>query len=1023
MKEKIKVLILEDLSSDAELAEREIKAVLNNYKIVVADTEQGFIEALEDFKPDLIISDYQLPAFDGMKALQITRKKEEFIPFIILTGSMNEETAVECMKAGADDYVIKEHIKRLGAAILGALDKKKIRQERKQAEEALKDREEKINSLFNGIHIPIFVHPFKSEGFANFIEVNNIACQRYGYYREELLKLSPKNISSIEDAQDKGSVESRRRLKEEGQAIFEATHITKDGKRFPVEINSTVFNWAGQKVVLSIAIDITERKLAEKELTKLSTVVTQSPSIIAITDTDGIIEYVNPKFTEITGYSLEEAIGQNPSILKSGEQSEAYYRELWETISSGKVWQGEFHNKKKNGELVWEMALVSPIFDEQGKIINYIKVSEDTTERKQAQYNFRNSIDESPLGIRIVNQEGKTIYVNKALLDIYEFSSLNEFNNTKTKDRYTEKSYREHLERKKIRQHGRDISDYEISIRRKNGEIRHIKVWRKEVIWNREKHFQVINQDITDLKRLNSDLILAKEKAEESEYKIRSMFENTQIGILYCNTEGKILEINQVMLDILGSPSKGATSKINLLTFKPLQENGFAQNIEKCISEKIVVTEDTVYTSKWGKTVFMKYYLVPVILNNKVIGVWANLNNLTDLWNTQKELEKAKEKAEESNRLKTAFLNNMSHEIRTPLNGITGFIGLLQNPKIYDEKKQEYFDIINKSSKRLITTVTDIIDISRIEAGELKVSKSEVSINKILEEQYNFFYQETKYKGIKLNFKSNYSDTESRFVTDKHKLEGILTNLIKNAIKFTQNGSITLGYAIKKGEKNIVEFYVKDTGIGIPEDRLDAIFNRFEQADIADTRAFQGSGLGLAIAKSYVDMLGGKISVKSNEGEGSTFIFSIPYTNKLEKESDAQKNINKEKQASLSDFSLIIAEDDKVSKMFYEAIFKNKFKKITYTTTGKETIEKFHKNPDTDIILMDIKMPKMNGYDVTREIRKFNTDVIIIAQTAFGLSGDRQKAIEAGCDDYISKPIKEKILFEKIRACLNKKNM
>ncbi|NPD87063.1 hybrid sensor histidine kinase/response regulator, partial [Lentimicrobium sp. L6] len=268
-------------------------------------------------------------------------------------------------------------------------------------------------------------------------------------------------------------------------------------------------------------------------------------------------------------------------------------------------------------------------------------------------------------------------------------------------------------------------------------------------------------------------------------------------------------------------------------------------------------------------------------------------------------------KAEESNRLKTAFLNNMSHEIRTPLNGITGFIGILQDSEIDDEEKQQFFDIINRSSERLIATVTDIMDISRIEAGEVKVSKSEVSVNEILEEQYNFFYHQAQSKGLELIYKPSLSDSEARFVTDKHILEGILINLIKNAIKFTDQGKITFACSLKKEHDiDVLEFYIKDTGIGIPANRIEAIFNRFEQADIEDRRAFEGSGLGLAIAKSYVEMLGGDISVKSKEGEGSTFTFSIPYTKQFVKESDAKENTNKEPQVSLSNLSVIIAEDD-----------------------------------------------------------------------------------------------------------------
>jgi len=388
----------------------------------------------------------------------------------------------------------------------------------------------------------------------------------------------------------------------------------------------------------------------------------------------------------------------------------------------------------------------------------------------------------------------------------------------------------------------------------------------------------------------------------------------------------------------------------------------------------------------------------------------------------EEDLKSALEKAQESDRLKSAFLANMSHEIRTPMNGILGFTELLKEPQLTGEKQNQYIKIIEKSGNRMLNTINDIIDISKIEAGQIEVVKSEVSVNKILKEQYEFFNSEAQSKGLELIYKPTLSDKEAIIVTDKHKLEGILTNLIKNAIKFTEIGNIHLGCSLKK-ENGLdgLEFYVKDTGIGIPTDRIHAVFNRFEQADIADTRAFEGSGLGLAISKSYVEMLGGNISVTSEEGIGSTFVFSIPYTKQSIKESDAEGKVNKISQASLNNLSVIVAEDDEVSQLLLEAIVKNKFHKITYTKTGKETVDRFRENPETNIILMDIKMPDMSGYEATREIRKFNQDVVIIAQTAYGLSGDREKAIEAGCDDYIAKPINKEILFEKIMLHLSKK--
>jgi hypothetical protein len=389
----------------------------------------------------------------------------------------------------------------------------------------------------------------------------------------------------------------------------------------------------------------------------------------------------------------------------------------------------------------------------------------------------------------------------------------------------------------------------------------------------------------------------------------------------------------------------------------------------------------------------------------------------------KKELIHAREKAEESDRLKTAFLANMSHEIRTPMNGILGFTNLLKTPQLLGDEKDKYIQIIEKSGKRLLNTINDIVDIAKIEAGQVEVVKRKVHLNRILDEQYNFFYQEARAKGLDFNYKPSLPDKESHIVTDQHKLESVMINLIKNAIKYTEAGSISFGYTIKTLEgKDVVEFYVRDTGIGIPAGRTEAIFNRFEQADIDDTRAFEGSGLGLAISKSYIEMLGGYIGLSSKEGEGSSFTFSIPYLTPDQKTSSIEDNTKKEKKTSLKKLSVIVAENDETSTMLFKTIFEGTFHKATFTTNGKETVNKCRENPDTDIIFMDIKMPVMNGYEATRKIREFNSNVIIIAQTAYGLLGDKEKAINAGCNDYISKPIKKEVLFEKIRNCLNKRN-
>jgi len=392
--------------------------------------------------------------------------------------------------------------------------------------------------------------------------------------------------------------------------------------------------------------------------------------------------------------------------------------------------------------------------------------------------------------------------------------------------------------------------------------------------------------------------------------------------------------------------------------------------------------------------------------------------DITQQKSTEIELKAALEKALESERLKSAFLANMSHEIRTPMNGILGFINLLNEPDLNKDQIDTYSKIINKSGNRLLNTINDIIDISKIEAGEVVISKAEIAINTEMEELYSFFLPEANKKGLSLLIEPSLLTEQVMLLTDSHKFHGILTNLIKNAIKFTDKGSISFGYFQKE---NFIEFFVKDTGIGIPKDRLQAIFNRFEQADIEDTRVFEGSGLGLAISKAYIQMLGGEIFMESEEGKGSKFTFTLPFT-KNQKEGIIKTSETIDNTSSkFGDLNLLIAEDDDLSSELLEIMLEGIFQKIIIARTGIEAVQLCKNNSEVNLVLMDIKMPEMNGYDATREIRKFNKDLVIIAQTAYAMPGDKEKAIEVGCNDYISKPINKKLLLEIISKHIEKR--
>jgi len=381
------------------------------------------------------------------------------------------------------------------------------------------------------------------------------------------------------------------------------------------------------------------------------------------------------------------------------------------------------------------------------------------------------------------------------------------------------------------------------------------------------------------------------------------------------------------------------------------------------------------------------------------------------------ELIGAKEKAEESDRLKSAFLANMSHEIRTPMNGILGFADLLKEPELTGEERQEYIGIIEKSGLRMLNIINDLIDISKVESGQMEIFFSEINVNEQIEYIYNFFKPEVQKKGMQLFHQNGLQSGDAVIQTDREKLYAILANLVKNAIKYSDTGSIEFGYSLK--DRYLV-FFIKDTGIGIPDDKKVAIFDRFIQADITDKRAFQGAGLGLAISKSYVEMLGGSIWVESKEGKGSTFYFTLPYNTISEEFSPPQKLVSLQPiDNSIKKLKILVAEDDESSEKLLSEIIKKYCKEEIRVKSGIDAVETCRSNPDIDLILMDIQLPDMNGYEATREIRKFNKSVLIIAQTAYALTGDRELTLKAGCNDYISKPIDKRLLNEMIQKYFN----
>ena len=729
-----------------------------------------------------------------------------------------------------------------------------------------------------------------------------------------------------------------------------------------------------------------------------------------------------------------------------------------------KSWMGAtlFNDKKKYGVLIVKDFENEKAFNNDDLLLlRFISkqialaIQKSKNEEKINQLSL--SVEQSPACIVITDVNGNIDYVNDAFVKITGYKKeevLGQNPRILNSGRTTKKTYQNLWD---TITKGETWTGIFIN-KKKSGKIYYEEA-KISPILNADgeiTHYVAIKEDISERILKEKELLEAKEKAEESEQKVRNLLvemqlKNNEISALLDGAK-KILEIAsfEKTVRVLFDYCKKLTgAKIGYVAL--LSNNGEENDVlfldggdDSCTVDtdlsmsvrglrkklKETVYENELSNSEWvkffpGRHVEMKNVLfAPLIIKNKAVGVIGLANKPSNFTKADKkivsafgelaslalfnsrnvdELTVAKEKAEESDKLKSSFLANMSHEVRTPMNGIIGFSQFLKDPNLAHDNKIRYIKTIHESCWQLLSIVEDILEISKLETNQIQITNEEFDFVDVLQETFLKFKEQCEQKGLELKLNTNIPDSKRILYTDKTKTSQILIKLVGNAIKFTHEGIIEFG---AKYIDNNIEFYVRDTGIGISLNIREKIFERFRQAETNMARTYGGTGLGLAIAKGYIEILKGKIWVESVEGYGSTFYFILPVKKAkiISEESEIMEEI--EPIVSFDMAKILVAEDEEINYQYIKRVFNGVgIKNVVRARNGMEAVELIDENQDVNLIMMDLKMPIMNGFEATKIIKSKMPAIPIIAQTALAIHGDKKKAIDAGCDGYVTKPI------------------
>ena len=1100
MKRKLKILLLEDNASDVKLLKRALSKSFDAFTLKVIEGKEEYLAELgQDY--DIVISDFALPAFDGMEALKLRNKKRPYMPFIITTGSTNEDTAVQCMKEGADDYIIKEHITRIGEAVKRAIALKKAEYDRQTAFQTVQHLNRilkavrNINQLITREHdaqkliqqacemftreqsyrvawITLFDEKgkigrinaysgFPDETFAplarNMVRGKWPVCLKMAAEKDDMVHIilseniqkecpfARLNLSSSAFCEmlrygDKKlgfitvSIPDDVVVNHEEKELFRQVAGDLAYALFNLEVEKEKQEIAlRQKVLFQIAqAAVFENELSDF-LAKVYSIIKQ------VVDFDhvyiALYDAVHHQYT----FPFQKGILSKPKIEVLPESRKGLIRyvhkkkklvslnreQIQRLVEKGEIeiigpvaasWMGVplMHKERFTGVMVLANLKNHRAFstnDEQllrfisNQLALFIEWKEAISQLKASNERYKN----------LMQQAGDTIIICDFNADIVEVNQKAE-------------RCLGYSEEEMLKMNAFDL------VRPALAAVQKKKIWNTlvpgeiiefETVFIKKDQTEVpveIRAGVVHIGGKDLVLAIARDVSERrrTEERIRMLslgVEQSPASIVITNKEGKIQYVNKKFTEVSGYTFDEVLGQNpRILKSGKMPDQLYAGLWETIISGKEWYGE--MINRKKDQSLFWELVSISPVKNRvgEITHFIAVKEDITSRKEMEAELRKAKQKAEESNRLKSEFLANMSHEIRTPMNGIIGFASLLEDEDLTAESRKNYVQIIQNSTRQLLHIIDEILEVSRLQTRQVEKNSIELNVNELLMNCFSEFDRVAKEKSLSVYLKKGLPDEAALIYIDREKLHKVIDHLMENALKFTQEGYVELGYHLKG--KDRLEFFVKDTGVGIDPDARDLIFEEFSQEDKRLSRLSGGLGLGLSIVKGYVDLLDGTIRIESEKGKGSIFYVEVPYRPvhpgklKLLPKDTAQTT------------TILVAEDEEVNYQYLEILLKkyNRNFIIQHAVTGSEAVTACRKNPNIRLVLMDLKMPEMNGLEATRKIKARNPNILVIAQTAYTMLENREKAKEAGCDDFLKKPTRKADLFKVLDKFLSGQN-